>query len=198
MEQVLWERRIGCSSKNSKEKKEMGKMKKVVRKMKKIVSVLVMAVLLVEILGFTSMAAGTEELETENENTEVEVLEATVVEEFDLSSGISPYTMLTDCTIGVRGASDGMHIDISTGSVGKASVLGVKDVKIYKKTWYGGWDYVAYSSGGESYNRTTMGINILYANAVKDATYKITCVHYGNVDGYIEGSHDSGEFVFTY
>lgn len=177
----------------------MGKMKKVLKRMKKILGIMVIAVILTETLGFVSVAAETDNmLEQLSEITEVEVLEATVIEDYDWSSDINPYTMLTDCTIGVSGASDGMYIDISTGSVGRASVLGVKDVKIYKKTWYGGWDYVAYSSGGESYNRTTMGINILYENAVKDATYKITCVHYGNVDGYTEGSNDSGAFVYTY
>lgn len=177
----------------------MGKMKKVVKKMQKFLSVLVMAVLFTEMLGFTSIAAGTYGLPEEQDvNTEIEVLEAVVIKDIDLASGISPYTMLADCTIGVTGDSKGMHIDISTGTVGKASVLGVKDVKIYKKNWYGGWDYVAYSSGGEAKDCGSMGINILYANAVKDATYKITCVHYGNVNGYTEGSNDSGAFVFTY
>lgn len=177
----------------------MERMKKVVKKMQRIFGVLVTVALFTETLGFTSMAAGTDVLaEYGNENTEVEMLEATVIEDFDLTSDISPYTMLADCTIVVSGASDGMHIDISTGTVGKASVLGVKDVKIYKKNWYGGWDYVAYSSGGEAKDCGTILINILYANAVKDATYKITCVHYGDVDGYTEGANDSGAFVFTY
>jgi len=177
----------------------MGKMKKVVKRMQKILGVLVVVTLLGGTLGFASMAAEANSLpEQLVENIEIEVLEATIIEDFDWSSDISPYTMLADCIIGVSGASDGMHIDISTGTVGKASVLGVKDVKIYKKNWYGGWDYVAYSSGGEAKDCGTMGINILYANAVKDATYKITCVHYGNVNGYTEGSHDSGAFVYTY
>lgn len=177
----------------------MGKLKKVVKKMQKSLSVLVVVALLGGTIGFTSMAAGADGvLEQREENAEVEVLEATIIEDVDLASGISPYTMLASCIIGVSGASDGMHIDISTGTVGISSALGVKDVKIYKKTWYGGWDLVAVSSGGESYNRSTMLITILYGNAVKDATYKITCVHYGNVDGYTEGSNDSGAFVFTY
>ncbi len=177
----------------------MGKMKKVVKKVQKIFGVLVIVAFLGETFAFTSMAAEANYVsEPLNKNAEVEMLEAVVVEGYDWSSGISPYTMLADCTIGVSGASDGMHIDISTGTVGKASVLGVKDVKIYKKNWYGGWDYVAYSSGGEAKDCGTILINILYANAVKDATYKITCVHYGDVDGYTEGSNDSGAFVFTY
>lgn len=177
----------------------MGKMNKAVKRMQRLFGVLAMAALLVETSGFTSVAAEADSLpEQLPERVEVEVLEATVIEDFDASAVISPYTMLADCIIGVSGASDGMHIDISTGVVGTASVLGVKDVKIYKKTWYGGWDYVAYSSGGEAKNCGTMGINILYANAVKDSKYKITCVHYGDVNGYTEGSHDSGEFLFTY
>lgn len=177
----------------------MRKMKGMVKKVQKILGMLAMAMLFVETLGFTSMAAGIYDVPKQcNENSEVEVLEATVVENVDMSSDISTYTMLASCIIGVSGDSDGMHIDISTGTVGKASVLGVKDVKIYKKTWYGGWDLVAVSSGGESYDRSTMGINILYDHAVKDATYKITCIHYGDVNGYIEGENDSGEFVFTY
>lgn len=29
-------------------------------------------------------------------------------------------------------------------------------------------------------------------------TYRITCVHYANVDGYLEGLNDTGAIVFTY
>lgn len=199
MKQVLRERRKGFPSKNAKEKKEMRKMKKVIKMMRKILCVLTITMLLGEAFGFTSMAASTEDLsKSVDGGIEVEVLEAVIMDDIDMSSGINPYTMLASCIIGVRGASDGMHIDISTGVVGTASVLGVKDVKIYKKTWYGGWDLVAVSSGGEAYDRTNMGITILYENAVKDAKYKITCIHYGDVNGYIEGENDSGEFTFTY
>lgn len=76
--------------------------------------------------------------------------------------------------------------------------MGVKDIKIQKKTWYGGWTTVAISEGKEVSDRSIMGITILYSNAVKDATYRIKCIHYGDVNGYIEGENDSGEFVFTY
>ena len=153
----------------------------------------------VEVFGFVSIAAETAVLENATESyPDVEVLEAVVMEDIDLSSGSNPYTMLADCIITVGEESDGMHISISTGSVGKASVLGIKDVKIWKKTWYGGWDLVATSKGGEAKDCSMMGISIVYANAVKGATYKITCVHYGNVDGYIEGTNDSGEFVYDF
>lgn len=178
----------------------MRKMKKVVTNGHRIFSMLVAATLLAGIPRFASLAMEKNVVKvcSQEEWSGVETLEAVLVEDFDFSFEIMPYTMLADCMITARGASDGMHIDISTGTVGIASVLGIKDVKIYKKTWYGGWDLVAVCSGGESYDRGSMGISILYENAVKDATYKITCIHYGDVDGYIEGENDSGPFVFTY
>ncbi len=177
----------------------MRKMKNVSKICREIFGVMMMALLLVSYMGGTSMAAESIGLpDVSEENTKIEVLEAKIIENIEISSEISPYTMLASCIITTRGASDGMHIDISTGTVGIASVLGVKDVKIYKKTWYGGWDLVAVCSGGESYDRGSMGISILYENAVKDAKYKITCIHYGDVNGYIEGENDSGEFTFTY
>ena len=173
------------------------------RKLKKVgqrfLCVLATVIVGLGVSGFSSFAAETGVLENAlEEHPDVVVLEATVVEDIDLSSGSSPYTMLADCIISVGEESDGMHIGISTGTVGTASVLGVKDVKIWKKTWYGGWDLVATSKGGESYNRSTMGVSIVYPGAVKGATYKITCVHYGNVNGYTEGENDSGEFVYDF
>ncbi len=178
----------------------MRKMKKVVTSGYRIFSMLAVTTLLAGMFHFTSLAMeeNVSEACSQEESIDVDILEAVLIEDYDFSSEVMPYTMLADCMITARGASDGMHIDISTGSVGTASVLGIKDVKIYKKTWYGGWDLVAVCSGGESYDRSNMGISILYENAVKDAKYKITCIHYGDVDGYIEGENDSGEFTFTY
>lgn len=174
-------------------------MKKTKKARKRFLSLVLMMTLLVGASRFTTNAAEMDALgNVEEENVGIEVLKATVIEDLDLSSEASPYTMLADCIITVGEESDGMHIGISTGVVGTASVLGVKDVKIYKKNWRGNWELVAISSGGESQNRSTMGISIIYGNAVKGATYKITCIHYGNVDGYIEGENDSGAFVYDF
>lgn len=173
------------------------------RKVKKVgsrfLAVLATAVLSIGSSGFTSMAAEVDIMESAIEgHQDIKVLEATVIEDMDVSLEISPYTMLASCIISVGEESDGMHIGISTGTVGTASVLGVKDVKIWKKNKYGNWDLVAISSGGEAYNRSNMGVSIVYPDAVKGATYKITCVHYGNVNGYEEGENDSGAFVYDF
>ncbi len=175
------------------------KQVKKVKKATQVILSLAMVVLITGMAGFSSMAAEADIMtDGTGEEDEVEVLYATLIEDIESSSGISPYTMLADCIIGVSCASDGMHIDISTGVVGTGSVLGVKDVKIQKKTWYGGWKTVAVCSGSESYDRGTMGISILYENAEKGATYRISCIHYGDVNGYTEFENVTGEIVFTY
>lgn len=167
-------------------------MKKIVQMM---MSVLVVATLLAGTLELTCMAAEGTDIERQEEVPEI--LGAVVLEDVEWPSDIMPFTMLAQCIISVSGSDDGMCINITTGSVGRASVLGVKDIQIQKKVWYG-WKTVAVCSGGESYDHASMGISILYDNAIKDETYRITCVHYGDVDGYIEGTNDTGEFVYTY
>lgn len=156
---------------------------------KMVMSVVMIAALLVGNFGMTSQAA---DLNQGTENPEV--LEAEVI---DMGEGTLPYTSLAQCIISISGHDDGMYIDITTGAVGIASVIGVKDIKIERKFWYG-WSTVATSSGGEITDRTMMAVCITYANAVKDATYRISCVHYADVDGYMEGTNDTGAFVYTY
>ena len=166
-----------------------------INKLKRVLSMFVLATLLAEIPGFVSQAV---ETSTTEECIEVEVLEARVTEEAGETSGISPYTMLINCMINVGRKSDGMHIDFTVGTAGTASVLGIKDIKIWKKNSRGNWDLVAISEGGEAHNCATGGISLLYANAVVGATYKITCIHYGDVNGMEECDNDTGEFVYNF
>ena len=128
---------------------------------------------------------------------EVETLKAEVLTEVEFAPDNKARTMMVDCVISICFSEAGMHLEISTCTVGTASVLGVKDIKIMKKVWYG-WKTVAISDGGEVYDHSMMGVDVLYANAEKDETYRVTCVHYADVDGYEEGTNDTGAFVFTY
>lgn len=164
---------------------------------KRVLGMLAVVALMVGNLGFTSVAAASDDLSVD-EHVGVEVMEAVLTEAPDLPDGIATYTMLTNCIITASKCSEGMAIDISTGAVGKASVIGVKDVKVKKKTWYGGWETVAVSDGREAYDRTTMGISLIYKGAEEGATYKITCVHYADVNGYIEHTNDGSEFVYNF
>lgn len=168
------------------------------RTVQKILSVVAAAALLAGTQGSTCLAMEAGDAVLMDETNEVEVLDAEVVEDAEWPSEISPYTTMAHCIINVVSDSEGMHIGIFTGVIGTASKLGVKDVRIQKKNWLGLWSTVATSSGGESYDRSTSCVNILYKNAEKDATYRILCIQYGDVDGYYEFEHDSGSFVHTY
>ena len=128
---------------------------------------------------------------------EVQVLEASVYALPVDENTPSLQTTFGNCIISVSGSDSGMIVDITTESGAVASVIGVKDIKIQKKVWYG-WQTMVASSGGEVGGVSRMGCSILYEGAEKGETYRITCVHYANVDGYIEASNDSGAFVYNY
>ena len=104
-------------------------------------------------------------------------------------------TMLQGNTIVIGEENGNLVIEATTGATERASVLGVKDIKIYKKVWYG-WKEVATSDGGEAQDCVRMGVKIRCTNAERGTTYKATCVHYGNVDGYSEVSNESASYVF--
>ncbi|MBQ2804138.1 MAG: hypothetical protein IJF07_09605 [Lachnospiraceae bacterium] len=106
-------------------------------------------------------------------------------------------TMLVNCLMNIVCDSDGMLIEMNTDTVSQASVIGVKDIKIEKKVWYG-WKTVAVADGAEDTNTNSFLCHVVYANAEVGETYRVTCTHYADVDGYTEAVHQSGEFVFTY
>lgn len=128
---------------------------------------------------------------------EPEVLEAVVTQATVDENMPNFMTTFAQCFFSVSGSDEGMSILIHTGTTGIASVVGVKDIKIQKKVWYG-WSTVAVSDGGEQTDVSGMAVTILYRNAVKGETYRILCTHYADVDGYEEFEADSGEFVYTY
>ncbi len=127
----------------------------------------------------------------------VDLLEAELMDISELKPSVNnAKTALTDCTISFSKNSSGLHIEIKTGcGNGMASYLGVKDVKIEKKVWYG-WQTIATGSGGQQSNCSIMGISIDYPNVTAGETYRISCVHYGDYDGYHELANNTGAFVY--
>ena len=100
---------------------------------------------------------------------------------------IVPYaTTFADASITVRFSSDGMHITICTGMNDIANVVGVKDIVVERKSGWFSWETVAVASGAELYNETTIVCSMTYTGAVVGETYRVSCVHYGDVDGYEE------------
>ena len=97
----------------------------------------------------------------------------------------------------MKGDSGEMLITIRTSTSNVASVIGVKDIVVYKKGFLR-WTEVATSSGGESYNVYGSTCINHYYGAVEGETYKISCTHYADVNGYHEFENETGDFKFNF
>ena len=92
---------------------------------------------------------------------------------------------------------EGLCMTFTTSCIGAAKVIGVKDIKVQQKMWYG-WKTVLTSDGAESYDSAIFAADLKYADAIKDRTYRVICTHYADLDGYEEAVNDTGAFKFTY
>ena len=90
----------------------------------------------------------------------------------------------------------GLEMDFTTSCVDIASVIGVKDIKVQQKMWYG-WKTVLTSPGAENQNEDLFCASLTYPDAVNGKTYRVTCVHYANYDVYEEVENDTGAFKFV-
>lgn len=131
-----------------------------------------------------------------NENSEQETIAISGEQEFDTLS-IKPRTTMFDCDIVMAFRTEGLVMSFTTSCIGTASVIGVKDIKVQQKMWYG-WKTVLTSSGAENQNETVFACTLTYSEAVKGKTYRVLCTHYANVDVYEEFENDTGAFKFTY
>lgn len=175
-------------------------MKRKLKRIRKIVGLMLSVVFLVN-APLLEASAAEQSLPSEEE---VEVMECSVSE---LPEGYFDYlqntrSVLTDCTIVIGFGSDGMKISIYTGTTGTVPVVGVKDIKVEQKVWYG-WKVVAVSNGAELKDVDGISVSVTFTGAVKDETYRVSCVHYADlvydgVEDYVEGYNNTGEFVFTY
>lgn len=110
-------------------------------------------------------------------------------------SAVQPLTTMVDCEIVLAFTLDGLKMTFSTSSVKISSVIGVKDIKVQQKMWYG-WKTVFTSEGAEDYNEDIFMGELTYPDAVNGKTYRVTCVHYANYDVYEEVENDTGSFKF--
>lgn len=110
---------------------------------------------------------------------------------------IKPCTTMFNCEITMAFRKEGLVMDFTTACLGTASVVGVKDIKVQQKMWYG-WKTVLTSSGAENQNESVFACSLTYEEAIKDKTYRVMCTHYANVDVYEEFENDTGAFKFTY
>lgn len=110
--------------------------------------------------------------------------------------------VLSGCRTTIGCSSAGMGITIYTGTSSKSPIVGVKDIKVEQKVWYG-WKEVAYADGAEVTDASGMSVYVTFTGAVKGETYRVSCVHYADltydgVDNITEGASCTDPFVFTY
>ena len=149
---------------------------------------------------FFAVSAPAQEVRAEgydNEGSTLTVAVANKTQEYDLLK-VQPITTLFDCEIIMAfRADEGLCMTFTTSSAGPAKVIGVKDIKVQQKVWYG-WKTVFISDGTESNDRSTFAADLVYPDAIKDKTYRVICTHYADVDGYEEVVNDTGAFKYTY
>lgn len=136
-----------------------------------------------------------EEANTNVASTSMVTVENQIQDYDELS--IKPRTTMFDCEIILAFTIDGLLMDFSTACYGDASVIGVKDIKVQQKVWYG-WKTVLTSDGAENLNENVFAYDLLFPDAIKDKTYRVICTHYANVDVYEEFENDTGAFKYTY
>lgn len=86
------------------------------------------------------------------------------------SLGVQPLTTMFDCEIIMAFTLNGLEMDFTTSCVDIASVIGVKDIKVQQKMWYG-WKTVMTSNGAENQNDAVFCTSLTYPDAVNGKTY---------------------------
>lgn len=161
------------------------------KKIKRMISLLLSAIMLSTL--FINVAFAAEDLS----DAEGVALEAVVQEYTPTMSSTARSTTFSDNSIDVQFSSSGMSITITTGMVGIASVVGVKDIEIQLRNG-NDWVTVATSTGGELYNVLGCAVDLTYTGAIYGEYYRVVCTHYGDVDGYRELYHESAAMKCVY
>lgn len=160
--------------------------------LKRITSVLLSIILLSCSFTMSVLAA---------EETPIAELEVTVIPMFDTSSNAGVGTRSTtfiDTSISIAYDAEGMHVAIYTNLNGVGSVVGAKDIKIQKRGLFGIWTTIATSEGGEVTDSLGCILRFTYPDVELGETYRVTCIHYGNVDEYRELYHETVGFTCAY
>lgn len=132
-----------------------------------------------------------------NNGNELQHVSITVTnKEAGYNSMVQPLTTMFDCEIILAFTTNGLEMTFSTACADIASVIGVKDIKVQQKMWYG-WKTVFTSLGAENLNENVFATEVTYPDAVNGKTYRVICTHYADYDVYEEVVNDTGAFKFV-
>lgn len=89
--------------------------------------------------------------------------------------------LLYGCTLGIVCDTDGVTVEVRTNFTTNADEIGVKDIVLQEKNWYG-WKDIKISSGSEK-NSDIFSASATYTGAEKGKTYRAKCTHYAVYGG---------------
>lgn len=103
---------------------------------------------------------------------------------------------IVNADLRVSCVSNGIRFEVATGTNVISSEIGVKNIKVQKKVWYG-WETVATSSGYDTDTDMYSGAST-YTGAKKAETYRITCTHYAKGSGFnLSIENSTSDFIFN-
>lgn len=112
----------------------------------------------------------------------------------------SPYiraNSIVNASLRVTPRSNEILIEVYTGCNFVATKVGVKDVLVQEKVWYG-WKTIA-TAGDYGTNAVSYGASAHCTNAEKGKTYRVLCTHYAIDSSGVEHTlaNQSEEFVYN-
>ena len=84
---------------------------------------------------------------------------------------------LLSCGVGIGIADNGLLMEFDTNASQNADEIGVRNIVLQEKTWFGTWNNISVGSYC-SYNSDYYAGEIVYTAAKKGTTYRIKCTHY--------------------
>ena len=89
--------------------------------------------------------------------------------------------MLHGCTLGIICDTDGVGVEACTKFTTTADEIGVKDIVLQEKTWYG-WKDIKINDSSKK-NSSIFLASTTYTGAEKGKTYRAKCTHYAVYGG---------------
>lgn len=114
-----------------------------------------------------------------------------------LQVGATNSGILSDCTLSISCAEDGVRVSFSEKATTSADEIGCRDILLEEKTGLFSWKEISVESGYEKNSLTYSG-SATYKNAVKGRTYRASCTHYakfGDDESTLESS--TAEMVYN-
>lgn len=116
--------------------------------------------------------------------------------DFEVPGGVRA-NRITSVSLGATPRSNEILIDVSTSTNFAAKKIGVRDVYVQEKVWYG-WKTIAQAA---DYDESTslFSAQIHCTNAEKGKTYRILCTHYATDSSGAEytQANQTEEFVYN-